>query len=158
MIIVLTRIAYLPTCTLGWLDADNIKLATIERPWIPNTVGPGGARRESCVPDGTYLVRPHTSDKFPDTYALVNPQLGVWYQPDDMPTGQSWGRSAILIHSGNRVTDVIGCIAVGIRHSMTSAEHLVLESKKALDQLRQILTKSTHSLQIRPTSGTAETS
>jgi hypothetical protein len=156
VIAVLARFAYLPDCTLGWLDADTIRLATIERPWIRSPDGPGGKRRESCVPDGTYFVRPHSSDKFPDTFALVNPQLGVWYQPEDMPEGQAWGRSAILIHAGNRVGDVVGCIAVGIRHSVAGSERVVLESRKALDQLRAVLGKETHSLQIHPTSGTSE--
>lgn len=156
MIAVLTRFAYLHDCTLGWLDADTVRLATIERPWIAAPAGLGGKRRESCVPDGTYFVRPHSSDKFPDTFALINPQLGVWYQPDDIPDGQSWGRSAILIHAGNRVTDVIGCIAVGLRHSFVSQQHAALESRKALDQLRGVLGKESHSLVIRPTKGTEE--
>ena len=156
MIFVLTRFAYLPDCTLGWLDADTIRLATLERPWIPEPNGSGGKRRESCVPDGTYFVRHHSSDKFPDTFALVNPLLGVWYQPDDIPEGQGWGRSAILIHAGNRAGDVVGCIAVGIRHSTAATERVVLDSRKALDQLRTVLGKETHSLQIHPTSGTSE--
>jgi hypothetical protein len=152
----LVRFAYLDNCTIGWLDADSIKLATIERPWIRNNAGPGGKRRESCVPDGQYVLRPHTSDRFPDTYALVNPDLGIWYQPDEIPGGQAWGRSAILIHAGNRVSDVIGCIAVGLRHTFFGGEHAVLESQKALGQLRVVLGKGTHSIVIRTSRGTGE--
>lgn len=155
MIIELVRFAYLDECTLGWLDVDDKRLATIERPWVPIN-HPGGKRRESCVPDGHYLIRPHTSARFPRTYALVNPQLGVWYQPGDMPEGQTWGRSAILIHKGNVVTNVIGCIAVGLQHGLFGDEHGVLDSKKALDELRAILKQEKHSLVIRPTKGTEE--
>ena len=155
MIIELVRHAYLPECTLGWLDADNIKLATIERPWLPSKQL-GGKRRESCVPDGQYLVRPHTSTRFPRTYALVNPSAGVWYQPTDIPEGQTWGRSAILIHRGNVVANVIGCIAVGLRHGLFGTEHGVLDSKKALDELRAVLKQETHSIVIRPIKGTEE--
>jgi hypothetical protein len=156
LIIDLVRFAYLSTCTLGWLTVANHRFATIERPWIHEPTGPGGRRRESCVPDGEYTVRPHTSSRFVDTYALVNPQLGVWYQPWELPVRQSWGRSAILIHAGNRVADVIGCIAVGLRHTAFSGEHAVLESQNALAQLRAMLGKDKHSIAIRPTRGTEE--
>lgn len=154
MIVELVRHAYLDQCTLGYLDVDTLKLATIERPWISIPDGPGGKRRESCVPDGQYALRPHTSGKFPDTYALVNSDLGVWYQ--NVPAGQSWGRSAILIHKGNRTGDVVGCIAVGMRHAFSQAEHAVLESGRALDLLRTVLGQDTHTMIIRPTRGTAE--
>lgn len=156
MIIELIRFAYLNDCTLGWLDADNIKLATIERPWISDPDGPGGQSRESCIQDGTYHVAPWTSEKFPDTYILANNALGVWTQPNLIPLSQKFGRSAILIHSGNLATDVIGCIVVGKRHAFYSQQHAVLESQKALGELRSVLGKESHSLVIRPTKGTAE--
>lgn len=156
MIIELVRFAYLENCTLGWLDVDTLKLATIERPWIVNPQGPGGKRRESCVPDGQYLVRPHTSARFPGTYALINTQLGVWHQPGDIPEGQAWGRSAILIHRANVVANIIGCIAVGLRHGFFADEHGVLDSKLALNELRAVLKQEKHSLVIRPSKGTEE--
>jgi len=46
----LTRFAYHTTCTLGWLTLDELRLATIERPWLPNPLGPGGQTLVSCVP------------------------------------------------------------------------------------------------------------
>lgn len=156
MNLALTRFAYLPDCTLGWLMAGDLKLATIERPWLPNPKGPGGMPRVSCVSDGLYNVRPHTSDKFPDTYALVNQALGVYYQPGDIPAGQEWGRSAILIHAGNTVSDVIGCIAVGMSHSDDLASHTVKDSRVALNKLRAVLGRSSAIIQIRPSAGTQE--
>lgn len=156
MIIELVRFAYLDNCTLGWLDAHDARFATIERPWIRDPDGPGGQARESCIPDGTYQVSPWTSDRFPDTYILTNPALGVYRQPGDVPAGLKFGRSAVLIHAGNRVQDVIGCIAVGMRHSFFSQQHAVLESRRALDLLRAELSKESHSLVIRPTKGTEE--
>jgi hypothetical protein len=156
VIIELVRVAYLQQCTLGWLDVDSVKFATMERPWIPDPGGPGGRRRESCIPDGDYAVRPHTSTRFPDTYALTAHHLGVWYQPGEIPEGQPWGRSAIVIHAGNRVADVVGCIAVGNRHALSIGEHAVLDSRSALDRLRSMLGREGHSMVIRPTRGTAE--
>jgi len=152
----LTRIAYLADCTLGRLRVGGLDLATIERPWLPHPDGPGGKQRESCVPDGEYLVRPWDSARFPNTYILVNNALGVYAQPNLIPPGQKWGRSAILIHAGNFVTDVIGCIAVGRRHALAGGQHSVLESRKALDELRAVLRRDSHQLTISPIAGTQE--
>lgn len=151
----LDRFAYLPTCTLGWMLIGSLRLATIERPWKPNPKGQGGIPRESCVPDGLYNVRPHHSDKFPETYALVNPSRGVYYQPGDIPNGQKWGRSAILIHAGNTADDVVGCIAIGLKHENTGALHYLIDSRVALGKLRALLGRGEAQLQIRPV-GTQE--
>lgn len=155
MDLTLTRYAYLPTVTLGRLRAGSLVLFTLERPWIANPDGPGGKPRESCVPDGGYTVRPHDSEKFPGTYALTNGSLGVYYQ--QRPDGQTWGRTAILIHAGNRVADVIGCIAVGRSYRLLEGTHAVLDSRRALEELRELLGRDdVHSLTIRPTGGTEE--
>lgn len=151
----LTRFAYLSGCTLGRLRFGGLELATIERPWIPDPDGPGGAARISCVPDGAYQVQPWNSGKFADAYILVNNALGVYLQPGLIPPGQRWGRSAILIHPGNTVQDVIGCIAVGLRHD--DERPMVLDSRAAMDQLRAVLTRQgMHKLAIRPVAGTSE--
>jgi hypothetical protein len=146
----LERFAYLQTVTLGWLHFGPLTLATIERPWIPNAEGPGGKLRESCVPDGTYNLIPHSSDNFPNSFALINEGLGVYYQA--RPAGQSWGRTAILIHTGNFVSDVVGCIAVGTRHGGITS---VTESRIAMARLRDVLGRDKHTLTIRP-QGTQE--
>lgn len=150
MNITLTRFAYLEQCTLGWLLCGSLRLATIERPWIPCLLGPGGKDRESCVPDGDYTVFPHSSSRFPNVYALVNERNGVYYQT--RPVGQAWGRTAILIHSGNFVTDVVGCIAVGLNHG----GNCVVSSREALDKLRVALQRDKHSIVIRPASTSLE--
>lgn len=145
MILTLERFAYLDTATVGHLCAGELKLATIERPWLKNQDGPGGALSKSCIPDGTYQIRPHTSERFPNTYAIVNEELGVYYQT--RPDGQTWGRTAILIHIGNFVTDVIGCVAVGLQHGGTSA---VTNSRSAMDKLREVLKRDRHEIIIKP--------
>lgn len=156
MHLVLERHAYLTTCTLGSWRVGPLAIQTIERPWLPDPRGPGGQRRLSCIPDGVYELFPHTSDKFPNVYALRNPHLGVWYQPGDMPAGQLWGRSAILAHGANKVADVIGCIGCGIRATIYGNEHIIAEAAIALDELRRQLGRAaTHTLEIRATWGTA---
>jgi hypothetical protein len=135
--------------TLGTLTVGFVTYATVERPWLPNPEGPGGMRRQSCVPVGEYTVIPHHSANFPNTYALVNHDLGVWYQPHEIPAGQKWGRSAILMHVGNLVENVIGCIAVGKEHGTLRGEPAVLRSTLAMRELDKILNRHSHTLVIQ---------
>jgi hypothetical protein len=144
----ITRFAYLESCTLGWLLIGDLRLATLERPWLPNPKGQGGMPQVSCIPDGLYDVRPHHSEKFPETFAIVNPKRGVYLQPGDIPAGQQWGRSAILIHAGNSVRDVIGCIAIGMKHRSAETPYIE-DSRVALGKLRALLGRDSATLQIR---------
>lgn len=157
----LVRHSYGRDATLGFLYANPLRLATLEEPWTPDPDGPGGQRRErglreSCVPDGIYTLKPHNTERFPNVWALVNPTLGVWYQPNEIPPDQPWGRSTILIHAGNTTLDILGCLLVGMRHGSLGSTPAVLDSRKALDQLREVLGTAPHTLTIRPTGGTQE--
>lgn len=162
MLIVLVRHAYLSTVTLGHLYVGPLTLATLEEPWLLDPDGPGGqgrtaTLRESCVPDGTYNLLPHSGPRVKDVWALSNPALGVW--PDSVPQDLTYGRASILIHSGNTTADIEGCILVGRRHGHFNGTDAVLESRSALDALRAALgVGSHHQLQIRPTAGTSEIS
>lgn len=147
---ILTRFAYTATHTLGWLEIDDLRLATLERPWIPAEDHRGGAQRISCVPDGTYQVVHHSGPRFSNVFALINEDLDVHHMPGPV------GRSAILIHQGNRVRDVVGCIAVGEHHGDLAGETAVLRSAMAMTALRhRLANKALPSLTIRPTLGTA---
>ena len=134
--------------TLGNLYLPGVTFATLERPWIENPEGPGGMPRKSCVPPGAYVLFPHHSKNFPNTYAIANADLGVYYQPGDIPKGQKWGRSAILIHVGNRVRNVIGCIAIGKEHGEIQGEPAVLRSTLAMRELDALLKRQSHTLVI----------
>lgn len=149
MHLILSRLTGDAERTIGNLSVNGVTFATMERPWIPNPDGLGGMRRQSCVPPGRYTVRPHHSSNFPNTYALVNPDLGVYYQPGDIPEGQTWGRSAILLHVANRVRDVIGCIGVGKDHGEIGDEPAVLRSTLAMRELDKILNRWQHTLEIQ---------
>lgn len=150
----LIRFAYGDQYTLGILQGEGIRLATLERPWIPNPLGAGGTLSKSCVPDGIYSLVPHTSAKFPDVYALVNEDLGVYRHSSPH---KGWGRSGILIHVGNYQRDIIGCIAVGGYHSFTTTKGpMVNMSVSAMNHLRKALGKSIHRLEIRAVRGTDE--
>lgn len=135
--------------TMGNLQVGEKTFATVERPWLPSPDGPGGVRRQSCVPPGLYQVRPWNSANFPETYIITNPELGVYRQPGDIPAGQKWGRSAILIHVANRVRDVIGCIGVGMEHGQLGGEPAVLRSVAAMRELNRLLNRGSHTLEIQ---------
>jgi hypothetical protein len=144
----LTRFAYHSSCTLGWMSVGELRLATLERPWLPNPLGPGGQTMVSCVPEGRYDVLPHDSSRYPQTYALRNHTLGVYYLPKHVPAGQRWGRTAILIHAGTTVSDVVGCIAVGLDHATAGEQHCISETGLALSRLRERLGRGNATLEI----------
>lgn len=159
----LIRHAYLPQATLGLLRLnDSLSIATLEEPWRRDPDGAGGQRREgelheSCIPDGRYQIVPHDSQKHGSVYALVNPTLGVYRWPGDIPTAQKWGRSAILIHAGNSTDDILGCIAVGMHHGWSGQKPVTYQSRTALGLLQTLLVRdTTHVMTIRPTTGTLE--
>lgn len=135
--------------TTGILQVNGQIFATMEMPWLENPDGPGGVRKQSCVPKGVYKLIAHHSTNFPNTYALINHELGVYYQPGEIPSGQKWGRSAILIHVGNRVRDIVGCIALGKEHGELQGEPAVLRSTLAMRELDQLLNRTRHTLEIQ---------
>lgn len=145
MELTLTRHTYNERCTLGTLEVGDLKLFTVEKPQVANPNGPGGMPKISCIDEGQYSVMPHDSEKFPGTYRLQNTQRGVYSWPDDIPVGQKWGRSAILLHKGNSAIDVIGCIAIGTHPAADG----VAGSGNALLALRNLLGHTeTHRLMI----------
>lgn len=161
MKLLLVRHAYGSDATLGRLHFGEHSLFTLEEPWSHDPDGPGGQKREpgkaeSCVPDGEYLLHPHTGTTFKNVWCLVNVTLGVYRNAGDIPAGQKWGRSSILIHAGNTTDDILGCVVVGLRFARMGGKPAVLESRAALDQLRTALGAGQHNLEIRPTLGTKE--
>lgn len=81
----------------------------------------GNQREISCIPEGTYNVKPRVSKKYGSHFILEN-----------VPN-----RTAILIHVGNKVEDTEGCILVGVK----SAENFISESKDTLAMLRKFAPK-----------------
>jgi len=130
----LIRDSYGDKETLGkFVDEVGMTMAhTIERPWIMGP-DPGGMSFESCVPDGIYQLVPHTRPSGRKVVALVNPDLGVWYQKEDRP--DTWGRYLVLIHSGNYVEDIVGCVAPGATRTIANNRRMVTSSRATMDKL-----------------------
>jgi len=113
----LKRISKSKYVTLGVLiDVEEglPLMLTLELPWLANQ------RRISCIPEGVYWVEPYSSAKFPRCFEVC-----------DVP-----GRDNILIHPGNTVNDVLGCICPGTNYGTLNEEPAVLQSRLALGVLK----------------------
>lgn len=129
------------SCTLGVLSVMGRRWQSIERPWIPSTDGGvGGMKGVSCVPPGEYRLNRHSSESFPNVWALTNPQLDVYHWDSDAPRGRRGkSRTAVLIHPGNYVSELRGCIAIGKERRRLNADWCVLRSRDAVNELRMII-------------------
>ncbi len=147
-ILTLERFNYSETETEGylWLDAET-RLYTIERPWRAGP--PGGVPRESCVPDGSYRLLPHTRPDGTEVLALRNTARGVYYTEEER--GDRPGRFLILLHAGNTTDDIVGCIAPGEGRTIHKNRRMVTSSRKAM---QQIMAREWSTIIIRPTRGT----
>lgn len=116
--LVLKRIHLTNTATLGimYLNGEEI-CRTLENPWLNNHPF------ISCVPKHNYLVKSYSSAKYPDVWELQDVN----------------DRSKILIHVGNRAEHTEGCILVGLNWGFLGDDLAVLNSRKALDKLREVL-------------------
>ena len=115
--------------TMRWINATKGELQvikdghvaaifpTVELPWENNQ------KQISCIPEGKYFCKIHTSAKFGWT---------LWLQ--DVPN-----RTAILIHAANYVRQLRGCIAPGMEHKDIDGDGIidVARSKEAMSNLQK---------------------
>jgi hypothetical protein len=102
---------------------------TLELPWR------GNRQNVSCIPPGQYKVRKRTSHKYGEHLHI----LGV-------P-----GRTYILIHEANFVTQLRGCIAVGKSKADINGDGLrdLVESVRAKKELLKHLPDETE-IEVKP--------
>ena len=123
----LIRYCYGPDCVLGLLKVgegnQQMNLWTVERPWQNNS------KFVSCIPDGEYGVMAFDSTDHPGCWVIT-----------PVP-----GRTGILIHPGNSVEDVQGCIAPGQRQEGQK----VYNSRAAMRMLNFVMPRNEqHTIQI----------
>lgn len=107
----LVRVTEYNGATFGVLTLDGAPLCvTLEDPWRDNE------RQISCIPQGRYKIRKHTSPKY-----------GLCFRVDDVPE-----RSHILLHAGNTSKDTLGCILLGMHYGSLGGEPAILQSKTAV--------------------------
>lgn len=160
----LERYSYSTTETEGLLTLpDSRVLNTIERPWVPGTA-PGGTPFKSCVPDGLYMLAPFKRPSGEQAYILWNEDLGVYKFPEHHAALP--GRDLILIHTGNWVSDVVGCIAPGgsrrpmVNPKTDRLEQAVSGSAVAMSRLRSAIGTdfTERTLEIRSVTGARDDS
>lgn len=106
---------------------------TVERPWQDNKPF------VSCVPARVYDLEPFTRSNGDEVYCLIDERAGVVRTEAELPA--SGGRYAVLIHKGNWMTDLAGCIAPGEDYSYGPDSHdgtrrlMVTNSAKATRDL-----------------------
>lgn len=114
-ILTLTRIQDDGKQTIGVLVGEKFRCFTLELAWKNNE------RKISCIPKGEYRVTRRYSAKYGTHYEINNVQ----------------NRTAILIHTGNYHTDILGCILVGngLKDINKDGHIDVIDSKTALNTL-----------------------
>lgn len=112
----ITRIETGPEGTFGVMSIDGkVFCCTLELPWKDNAVG------VSCIPVGKYECGARNSAKF----GLVPEVLGVK------------GRRDILIHPGNVLGDIQGCIMLGYRFGVwPQGGRALYDSRMAMEAFR----------------------
>ena len=125
----LTRYESTSSGTFGVMTFDGLTLQTVERPWLNNK------SFESCIPAGEYKLEPFTRPNGDNVYALVGGSVSLHKE-------DGFKRYLVLIHAGNYMTDVVGCIAPGL----TRHESMVTSSRNAMGKLMAHLAGGEHSL------------
>jgi len=132
--------------TQGFMSFPGTLLATIEQEWR-EVNRPGGETNNSCVPDGTYRLFPHTRPDGKEVVALINETLGVYYLEDDLPP--EGGRYLILIHIANWSHNVVGCIGPGLGKASHTDGPMVTSSKVAMQKIMDYINDDDAELEIR---------
>ena len=138
--ITLERFAYTPWGVFGRIVYGDFRAFTVERPWANNKV------RESCIPDGMYDLKWYVSPKFGPTWALIGETVSLYPEP-----GKT--RSAILIHAGNTMDDLLGCIALGSSLGTVHGKWAVLNSVKTVNAFKEVTKGKDLKLLITPALG-----
>lgn len=97
------------------------KCKGVELPWRDNQ------RNISCFPEGFYVMKKRWSPRFGNHFKFL-----------DVPN-----RSYILIHRGNFVSDLRGCLAVGDSHRDINGDGIldVTNSVATMNKLNEVLPK-----------------
>lgn len=119
--VLLRRFAYTPNGTFGRIKVNGKEFYTVERPWQDNKPN------VSCIPEGKYTLRMRDS-------GVVTRSTGGAYSRGWEVVGVK-GRTFIMIHPGNSLDDLQGCIAPGKQLGVVGGKWAVISSRPAFDEL-----------------------
>lgn len=120
MHLTLTRKITANGAVIGVLKGLSKTLYTLEDQWRDNQ------RMVSCIPAGFYEVHPHgweknTPFRFKQVWQLQKVK----------------NRVGILIHAGNRHSDTVGCILLGMGMQISQSQSMVTDSQLAIALMRK---------------------
>lgn len=135
--VILKRLETGPEGTFGLFVVSDFAFHTAELPWH------GNAPYISCIPTGIYVVKWTYSPKYKRKMYLVTDVSG---------------RSGIRIHSANWAGDrslklrsqVLGCIALGLRKGIIYGQKAVSQSRAAIQQFEDHMKGEPFELVILP--------
>jgi len=104
------------------------------------------------VPDGAYELVRHARPNGDVCVALRNPALGVFYSEEHLPP--EGGRTLILVHAANFVSELIGCIAPGLNRTINENRHMVTASRQAMRVVMAAFEAGDNKLEIMAALGT----
>ena len=95
-------------------------------------------RNVSCVPRDEYLLEPHSTEKYPRTWALLG--SGVSHSEiEGVP------RYACVLHKAIFPSDLEGCLTLAKSISCYGAAH---GPREAMDEFRELVSKATGPVKI----------
>jgi hypothetical protein len=111
----IVRVEQAPAGTFGVFLLNNQAFAvTLELPWA------GNQPQISCIPIGKYTCRRRKS------VLVASITKGIWdntFEVMDVP-----GRTAVLFHAGNTITDTHGCVLLAQYFGKLRGDRAVLNS------------------------------
>jgi len=90
---------------------SKLVIHTLELPWRNNQ------DNISCIPYGIYTCK-----------KIKSPKFGICYEILNVPN-----REKILIHWGNYLKDILGCVEIGLAKGKNGKEDAIFNSKKAFE-------------------------
>ena len=100
------------------LPEDRRCYSTLELPWKDNK------KDESCVPSGDYEIE-YTQSPSHGTYS---------YEILDVP-----GRTGIRFDIANRISELLGCVAVGMNIGHDGTDRYIEDSRIAIKSIERLL-------------------
>lgn len=126
---ILTRQKHEEKQTLGQLEFSRgpltFRCKTLELPWKDNK------RNISCIPTGTYKVKKHFSASHALCFSILN-----------VPN-----RTHILIHAGNKYSEIRGCILVGASFGDIDGDG-VIDVRNSRQTLKEFLDAATEEFEL----------
>ena len=116
----------LDNCALGKMSYQNVFIChTVEKPYVSNIPF------KSCIPPGVYRIFRHHTEKRPNSFVLINHNLGIGLNKGNVQ------RYACCIHIANYPDQVQGCIGPGLEQNLQT--YGVTQSRKAMDVLNKLI-------------------